>query len=77
MERPLTIWARALLRLALVLLAIGIVPALLVQYVFTDFDALIPAMLLVSVTPFGALSLAVAVILFLVALVRRRPREPS
>ncbi|MBN9346375.1 MAG: hypothetical protein J0I48_09255, partial [Devosia sp.] len=64
MERPLTIWARALLRLALVLLAIGIVPALLVQYVFTDFDALIPAMLLVSVTPFGALSLAVAVILF-------------
>ncbi|MBL8599837.1 MAG: hypothetical protein JNL14_19040 [Devosia sp.] len=77
MERPLAIWARALLRLALVLLAIGIVPALLVQYVFTDFDALIPAMLLVSVTPFGALSLAVAVILFLVALVRRRPREPS
>ncbi|OJX52369.1 hypothetical protein [Devosia sp. 66-22] len=77
MERPLTIWARALLRLALVLLAIGIVPALLVQYVFTDFDALIPAMLLVSVTPFGALSLAVAVILFLVALVRRRPKEPS
>lgn len=77
MERPLAIWARALLRLALVLLAIGIVPALLVQYVFTDFDALIPAMLLVSVTPFGALSLAVAVILFLVALVRRRPKEPS
>lgn len=77
MERPLTIWARALLRLALVLLAIGIVPALLVQYVFTDFDALIPAMLLVSVTPFGALSLAAAIILFLVALVRRQPKEPS
>jgi hypothetical protein len=77
MERPLTIWARALLRLAFVLLAIGIVPALLVQYVFTDFDALIPAMLLVSVTPFGALSLAAAIILFLVALVRRQPKEPS
>ena len=77
MERPLTIWAKALLRLGLVLLAAGISPALLVQYVFTDFDALIPAMLLVSVAPIGAVSLAVALILFLVALVRRRPGEPS
>lgn len=77
MERPLTIWAKALLRLGLVLLAIGVLPALLVQYVFTDFDALIPAMLLISVAPFGALSLAVAIILFLVALARRRPGEPS
>jgi hypothetical protein len=77
MERPLTLWARMLLRLGLVLLAIGVVPALLVQYVFTGFDALIPAMLLVSVAPIGALSLAVALILFLVALVRRRPGEPS
>jgi polyferredoxin len=77
MERPLILWAKALLRLGLVLLAIGILPALLVQYVFTDFDALIPAMLLVSVAPIGGLSLAVAVILFLVALVRRRPGEPS
>ena len=77
MERPLTIWAKALLRLSLVLLAVGILPALLVQYVFTDFDALIPAMLLVSVAPIGGLSLAIAIILFLVALVRRRPGEPS
>jgi hypothetical protein len=77
MERPLTLWAKALLRLGLVLLAIGVLPALLVQYVFTGFDALIPAMLLVSVAPIGGLSLAIAVILFLVALVRRRPGEPS
>lgn len=77
MERPLTLWAKALLRLGLVLLAIGVVPALLVQYVFTDFDALIPAMLLLSVAPIGGLSLAVALILFLVALVRRRPGGPS
>lgn len=77
MDRPLTLWAKALLRLGLVLLAIGILPALLVQYLFTGFDALIPAMLLVSVAPIGGLSLAIAVILFLVALARRRPGEPS
>ena len=77
MERPLTLWAKALLRLGLVLLAIGVLPALLVQYVFSGFDALIPAMLLVSVAPIGGLSLAIAVILFLVALARRRPGEPS
>ena len=77
MQRPLTLWAKALLRLGLVLLAIGVLPALLVQCVFSGFDALIPAMLLVSVAPIGGLSLAIAVILFLVALVRRRPGEPS
>ena len=77
MDRPLTVWAKALLRLGLVLLAIGVLPALLVQYVFTGFDALIPAMLLVAVAPIGGLSLAVALILFLVALVRRPPEEPS
>ena len=77
MERPLTLWAKALLRLGLVLLAIGVLPALLVQYVFTGFDALIPAMLLFSAAPLGALILAIALILFLVALVRRRPGEPS
>ena len=77
MDRPLTLWAKALLRLGLVLLAIGILPALLVQYLFTGFDALIPAMLLVSVAPIGGLSLAIAVILFLVALARRRRGEPS
>ena len=77
MDRPLTVWAKALLRLGLVLLALGVVPALLVQYVFTGFDALIPAMLLFSVAPIGGLCLAVAIILFLAALVRRKPGEPS
>jgi hypothetical protein len=77
MDRPLTLWAKALLRLGLVLLAIGVLPAFLVQHVFTGFDALIPAMLLVSVAPIGGLTLAIAVILFLVALARRRPGEPS
>ena len=77
MYRPLTIWTKALFRLGLVLLAIGALPALAVKYVFTDFDALIPAMLLISVAPLGALCLAVAIILFLVELARRRPGEPS
>jgi hypothetical protein len=76
MDRPLTVWAWMLLRLALVLLAIGILPALAVQYVFTDLDALIPALLLFSVAPLGAIVLVVAVILFLAAWVRRS-REPS
>ena len=77
MDRPLTVWAKLLLRLGLVLAAIGVAPALLVQYVFTGFDALIPAMLLFSVAPLGGLILVLALILFLAALARRKPEEPS
>ena len=76
MDRPLTVWAHMTLRLALVLLAIGILPALAVQYVFTGFDALIPALLLFSIAPLGIVALAVALILFLAEWVRRRG-EPS
>jgi len=76
MDRPLTIWAKVLLRLGLVLLALGTVPAVLVQYVFTGFDALIPALLLFSAAPLGTLIVVIAVILFLVALARRS-RGPS
>ena len=77
MDRPLTVWAKILLRLGLVLLAVGVVPALLVQYVFTGFDALIPAMLLFSAAPLGGIILVIAIILFLAVLVRRKPEEPS
>jgi hypothetical protein len=77
MDRPLTVWAKVLLRLGLVLVAIGVIPALLVQYVFTGFDALIPAMLLFSTAPLGAAILVIALILFLAALVRRTPGGPS
>ena len=77
MDRPLTVWAKILLRLGLVLLAIGVVPAMLVQYVFTGFDALIPAMLLFSAAPLGGIILVIALILFLAVLVRRKPEEPS
>ena len=44
MDRPLIVWAKVLLRLALVLLAIG----------------LLPALLLFSVAPMGAIALAIA-----------------
>ena len=71
MDRPLIVWAMLLLRLAIVLLAVGLLPALAVQYVFTEFDALIPALLLFSVAPLGAIVLAIAAILFLAAWVRR------
>jgi polyferredoxin len=77
MDRPLTVWAKLLLRLGLVLLALGIVPALAVKYLFTEVDALIPAMLLFSAAPLGGLITAIALILFLAALVRRKPGEPS
>ena len=77
MDRPLTVWAKLLLRLGLVLLALGIVPAFAVKYLFTEVDALIPAMLLFSAAPLGGLITAIALILFLAALVRRKPGEPS
>jgi polyferredoxin len=77
MDRPLNLWTRLTLRLALTLLAIGVLPAIIVQYVFGGFDALIPAMLLLTVAPLGALALFVALILFLAGLLRRRPRPPS
>ena len=73
MDRPLTIWAKMLLRLGLVLTALAVVPAFLVQYVFTGLDALIPAMLLFTVAPLGGLALVIALILFLAAWVRRSP----
>lgn len=73
MDRPLILWAKLTLRLGLVLLAIGAIPALLVQYVFTTVDALIPGMLLILVAPLGAFITLVALILFLAAWLRRPP----
>jgi hypothetical protein len=72
MDRPLTVWALITLRLAAVLLAIAILPALAVQYLFTGVDALVPALLLVSLGPVGAVMLVLGIILFLVAQLRKR-----
>lgn len=65
------LWARLTLRLSLVLLAVGILPALAVQYVLTDLDALIPAFLLFSAAPLGLLVAIISAILFLAAFLRR------
>ena len=73
MNEPLWIWAKLFLRLALVLLGVGLVPVLLVQYLFTSVDRLIPVMLSLTVTPLGLLSLLASLILFLAAWLRRRP----
>ena len=73
MNEPLWIWAKLFLRLALVLLGVGLIPVLLVQYLFISVDRLIPVMLSLTVTPLGLLSLLAALILFLAAWLRRPP----
>lgn len=72
MDEPLLMWAKLLLRLAVVLLLVGVVPLLAVTTIFTGFSPLLPVMLSVTVAPLGALSLLAAIILFLAALLRRR-----
>jgi hypothetical protein len=66
-----------LLRLGSVLLAIGLIPAALAQFILPDIDPLIPVFLLLSVGPLAVLVLIVALILFLAALLRRKPEGPS
>ena len=73
MNEPLRIWAKLFLRLAIVLLAVGLIPVLAVGTIFTDVSPLIPVMLSFLVAPLGALSLLVSLILFLAAALRRRP----
>jgi polyferredoxin len=75
-NEPLWIWTKLFLRLALVLLAIGLVPLVAIQVLFTGVSPLIPVLLSLTVAPLGVLCLVVAAILFLAALLRRR-RGPS
>ena len=77
MSDLLTLWSRMFLRLGLVLLGLGVIPLLLVQYVFTDFNPLIPLLLSLSVAPIGVLVLLIALILFLAGLLRRRPESSA
>jgi len=67
------LWTRMFLRLGIVLLAVGFIPLALTSTILTTWDQLIPIMLSFTVAPIGALCVLVALILFLVALVRRRP----
>lgn len=71
MQTPAFFWAKVTLRLALVLLAIGLVPLLLQQLVWQDLDPLLPFLLSLTMAPLGGLCLVVAIILFLAAWVRR------
>lgn len=66
------LWAKAFLRLGLVLLAIGVLPAVAFAVFLPQADPLIPALLSLTIAPLGAVVLVVAFILFLVAVFRRR-----
>jgi len=72
MNAPLLAWAKLFLRLGLVLLAVGILPLLVQQFVLPQISPIVPVLLSVMVAPLGAIVTVVAVILFLAALVRRR-----
>jgi polyferredoxin len=76
MNEPLKVWAKLFLRLAIVLLAVGLIPVLAVGTIFTEVSPLVPVMLSFLVAPLGALSLLVSLILFLAAALRR-PRGSS
>lgn len=72
MSEPLLIWAKVTLRLGLVLLAVGLIPLILQQLVLTDISPIVPVLLSVMVAPLGVIITVLSLILFLVALVRRR-----
>jgi hypothetical protein len=76
MNEPLLIWAKLTLRLALVLLAVGLLPIIAIGTVLPAVSPIIPVMLSVTVAPLGAFCLLAALILFLAAWVRRRPGPP-
>jgi hypothetical protein len=73
MNDVMKLWIRMFLRLGIVLLAVGFIPLALTSTILTTWDQLIPIMLSFTVAPIGVLCVLVALILFLVALVRRRP----
>jgi len=66
------LWAKAFLRLGLVLLAIGVLPAVAFAIFFPQADPLVPALLSLTIAPLGAFVLVVAFILYLAAVFRRR-----
>lgn len=76
MDEPLLIWARLMLRLSLVLLAIGLVPLLAVGTILQGASPMIPVLLSLTIAPLGGLCLLATIILFLAAWVRRQPRQP-
>jgi len=65
------VWSAVFLKLGLLLLAIGLLPALVVAYLLRGVDSLVPGLLALSVAPLGALALVVAALLWLVERLRR------
>lgn len=51
MSEPLLVWAKVTLRLGLVLLAVGLIPLILQQFVLTDISPIVPVLLSVMVAP--------------------------
>ncbi|MFD1943193.1 hypothetical protein [Paradevosia shaoguanensis] len=66
------IWASAFLWLGIVLLAIGVVPALAFAFFLPQADPLVPALLSLTVAPLGAVMLLIGIILYLVVAFQRR-----
>lgn len=74
---PLSLWAALLLRLALVLCALGFLPILAIATLFPGVDPLIPVLLLYTIGPLGAVAAAFAAILYLAKAVRWLRRGSS
>lgn len=64
-------WGVAFIRLGLVLLAVGLLPALFMGLFMPATPALIPALLSLSVAPLGGLCLFAGLVMWTIALVRR------
>lgn len=67
-------WVAVLLRLAALLLAIGVLPKLVLD-MFNVGPLLLTEMLFLAVTPVGLFVLAIAIVLFVADRIRNRPRS--
>ena len=66
----MTTFAKPMVCLGLLLLAVGLVPMLATMFVFTSMDPLIPFLLSLGVAPLGAIILLAGGILWLAARLR-------
>jgi len=74
---PLSMWAALLLRLALVLCALGFLPILAIATLFPGVDPLMPVLLVYTIGPLGVVAAAVVAILYLAKAVRWLRRGSS
>lgn len=64
-------WATAFIQLGLILLAVGALPAIAMGIFAPSANALVPALLSLTVAPLGALVFAIGAIMWIIALIRR------